>query len=173
MEIFIDGEPFWCAADAFFLVMAQKSIGFEESLFVMAQKSSAIDENFTVMAHPCFDVEEIFFVMALQSDGNAPNRFAIGAIFFVIKRKCLDGEVLFFVISPEGIAGASEERVSGQDVLVMTHGNLATAEAPPIPEPADRAGDNAYREGRLHDLRHLEVLTSGTSRKGGQLRRCA
>ena len=96
MEIFIDGEPFWCAADVFFLVMAQKSIGFEEVLLVMAQKSSAIDENFIVMAHPCLDVEEIFFVMALQSDGNAPNRFAIGEIFFVIKQKCLDGEVLFF-----------------------------------------------------------------------------
>lgn len=139
--------------------MEQKSMGFEEILFVMAQKSSAMDENFISLAHPCFDVAAICFVMAPRSYVDAPNRFAI--------------EVLFFVISPEGIAGASEERASGQDVLAMAHGNPATAEAISIPEPADRAGGKADREGRLHDLRHLEVLTSGTSRKGGRLRRCA
>lgn len=157
----------------FSLSWHKKDSGVVAIFFVMAQKNGAKDEKFIVMALPCVAVEEIFFVMAHKSDGNAPNRFAVGEFFFIIEQKCLDGEVVFVVIPPEGIAGTLKERASGQEVLVMADGNPATADVIPVAEPAGGAGGRADCAERPHDLRHLKMLTSGTSRKGGQLRRCA
>lgn len=101
----------------------------------------------------------LFFVMAQKNGAGDEN-------FIVMAPSCIAVEDIFFVMAHKSDGNAPNRFAIDDIFLVMAQGSRATGTASLIAEPAGRAG-------RPHDLRHVKVLTSGTSRQDGRVRRCA
>ena len=86
--------------------------------------------------------------------------------FIVMAPSCIAFEEIFFVMAHKSDGNAPNRFAIDDIFLVMAQESPATVTASLIAEPTGRAG-------RPHDLRHVKVLTSGTSRQGGRVRRCA
>jgi hypothetical protein len=93
--------------------------------------------------------------------------------FIVMAPSCIAVEEIFFVMAHKSDGNAPNRFAIDDIFLVMAQESPATVTASLIAEPAGCGRGKAGRAERPHDLRHLKVLTSGTSRQGGRVRRCA
>lgn len=126
---------------------------------VIAAWSFDAEDIFVVMAQEDSVVVVMFFVMAQRNGARDEN-------FIVMAPPCVAVEEIFFVMAHKSDGNAPNRFAIDDIFLAMAQESRATGTASLIAKPAGRAE-------RPHDLRHLKVLTSGTSRQGGRVRRCA
>ncbi|CAN7204423.1 hypothetical protein LJR168_003008 [Pseudoxanthomonas sp. LjRoot168] len=129
---------------------------------------------FPVIAPWSVDAEDIFIVMA-QERTAASLRFSSSwhkrtspsmKISSSWHLHASTSKEIFLVMALKNDGDAPDRFAIDDIFLVMAQESPATVTASLIAEPTGPAG-------RPHDLRHLKVLTSGTSRQGGRVRGCA